>query len=551
MRNNFKKIGLGLVSALSFIACETTDLDITENPNALTPGQADVNFYTNAIQLNYVTFIESMGISGGQVVRQEVLFDRNYLNAFSPISFDGEWDDVYRGILTNLDAMRPVAEENELFYHLAVAEVLAADAMVTLVDYFGPVPYSEALQAEEGLFNPMPDSGEAVYAEALALLDGAINKFNGSAASGLDNDFFYDNDFDNWIKLANTLKMKIYLQTRLVDPNAISQFNAIVASGDFIDETSEDFEFHYGTNENQPDNRHPRYADDYTPSGAINYTSNWLMNNMLENNDPRLRYYYYRQVDAVPGQDGEEPNEETIDCSLETAPQHYLDGGFTFCALPDGYWGRDHGDDSGTPPDGFLRTAAGVYPAAGNFDDGRFEPVAQGDGGQGMGITPIMLASWVDLMRAEVAAISDPAAAKPFLVDALTKAVEKVQSFGGLDGQADLTTAPDGDDVTAFITGIESDFDAASNDGKWDILGEQLIVTTYGNGIMPFNFYRRTGYPTTLQPNREPDPGAVIRSFRYPANAANNNSNIEQRQNVTFQVFWDNNPSSPTFPVAN
>ncbi|MBL7472821.1 SusD/RagB family nutrient-binding outer membrane lipoprotein [Robertkochia sediminum] len=550
MKNSFKKIGLGLVSALSFMACETLDLDITENPNALTPGQADVDFFANAIQLNYVDFVESMGITAGQVVRQEVLFDRNYLNAFAPISFNGEWNDVYRGILTNLEAMRPLAEESELFYHVAMGEVLAADAMITLVDFFGPVPFSEAISGDEGNFNPAPDSGEEVYAAALALLDGAINKFNGSAAGGLQNDFFYDNDVDNWIKLANTLKMKIYLQTRLVNPNAISEFNAIVASGEYIDENSEDFQFFYGTNENQPDNRHPRYADDYTPSGAINYQSNWLMNNMIENGDPRLQYYFYRQVSAVPGQEID-PNEETIDCSLETAPQHYIDGGFTFCALPNGYWGRDHGDDSGTPPDGFLRTAAGVYPAAGNFDDGRFDPVAQGDGGQGAGITPIMLASYVDMMKAEVAAISDPAAAKPFLIDALNKHIEKVQSFGALDASADATTAPDGDDVTNFLNGIEIAFDAADNDGKWDIIGEQLIVTTYGNGLLPFNFYRRTGFPTTLQPNREPDPGAVIRSFRYPANSANNNSSITQRQNVTFQVFWDTNPASPAFPVAN
>ena len=33
-----------------------------------------------------------------------------------------------------------------------------------------------------------------------------------------------------------------------------------------------------------------------------------------------------------------------------------------------GYWGRDHGNDEGTPPDNFTRTASGVYPAGGSFD---------------------------------------------------------------------------------------------------------------------------------------------------------------------------------------
>ena len=551
MKNSLKKIGLGILSAMTFVACETTDLDLTDNPNALIPSQADVNFFTTAIQLNYVNFVESMGITGGQITRQEVFFDRNYLNAYAPIAFDGEWDDVYRGILTNLKAMRPVAEEGELFNHLGVAEVLAADAMITLVDYFGPVPFSEALSAEEGVFNPAPDSGEEVYAAAMDMLNSAIANFNKESSVELASDFFYGNDYDNWIKLANTLKMKIYLQTRLVNPSAVSEFNAIVASGNYIDETSEDFEFKWGNNENQPDTRHPRYADDYTPTGAGNYQSNWLINLMQTTNDPRLQYYFYRQVSVVPGQDGAEPNEETIDCSLETAPQHYLDGGFTFCALSDGYWGRDHGDDSGIPPDGFLRTAIGVYPAAGNFDDGRFEDVQQGGGGQGAGITPIMLASWVDLMQAEMAATSSPAAAKPFLISALEKSIAKVQSFGALDGSADLDTAPTQAQVDAFTAMMDASFDAASDSEKWDIIGEQWIVTTFGNGTSAFNFYRRTGFPTTLQANRELNPGAVIRSLRYPANAANNNSSIDQRQNVTFQVFWDNNPASPAFPIAN
>jgi hypothetical protein len=63
--------------------------------------------------------------------------------------------------------------------------------------------------------------------------------------------------------------------------------------------------------------------------------------------------------------------------------------------------------------------------------------------------------------------------------------------------------------------------------------------------------YRRTGYPTSLQFNIEPNPGNFIRSFLYPSNEADVNSNISQKPNVDTKVFWDNNPSSPGFPSAN
>jgi len=85
---------------------------------------------------------------------------------------------------------------------------------------------------------------------------------------------------------------------------------------------------------------------------------------------------------------------------------------------------------------------------------------------------------------------------------------------------------------------------------KWDILANQYLVASYGNGIDAYNFYRRTGYPTTLQPNIEPTPGNFPKSMWYPANYANTNSNATQKSDLDVQVFWDNN-SVTGFPVAN
>ena len=76
---------------------------------------------------------------------------------------------------------------------------------------------------------------------------------------------YYDGDWGAWVKAANTLKMKAYITTRLVDGSAISKFNAIVASGNYISSNADDFQFRWGTNEAiQPDSRHPRYRSSYT-----------------------------------------------------------------------------------------------------------------------------------------------------------------------------------------------------------------------------------------------------------------------------------------------
>ncbi|MBT8179411.1 MAG: SusD/RagB family nutrient-binding outer membrane lipoprotein, partial [Eudoraea sp.] len=326
-------------------------------------------------------------------------------------------------------------------------------------------------------------------------------------------------------------------------------FNQVIARNNFISDNDDDFEFQYGTSELQPDTRHPDFAADYTPSGANIYQSNWIMNEMLVKDDPRIRYYFYRQVDATPGADAP-PDEETLACSLEVPPLHWTDGGFTiYCSVPNGYWGRSHGNDQGTPPDNFTRTAVGVYPAGGRFDDSSFDVVGLGLGGAGAGIEPIILASYVDFWRGDMAA-SDADKAT-FLRAGLEKHIEKVQGFGALDANADLSEEPDAAEVTAYIDGVIADFNAASGDDKENIFAEQYWITLYGGAAESYNYYRKTGYPSTLIPNWELDPGPFPRTFLFPQNEVITNPNLSQRTDLTTQVFWDTNPASPTFPPAN
>jgi hypothetical protein len=224
----------------------------------------------------------------------------------------------------------------------------------------------------------------------------------------------------------------------------------------------------------------------------------------------------------------------------------------TFCYPDNGYWGRDHGNAEGIPPDNFKRAVTGVYPSGGKFDDDDFSAIGLGIGGQGAGITPIMLASWVDFMRAEMALVSGSAgAANGFLQDGITKHVNKVTDFGSLDPDADSAFFTTQSEINDYVSSVGSAFNSADNNGKWDILANQQFFAHYGNGIGAYNLYRRTGYPVSMQFNVESGSGGFIRSFFYASSEADVNSSIPQKPNVTGQVFWDNNPGSPGFPFAN
>ena len=561
---------LALVTlTLLLTRCESTELDITQDPNALSTDQASVDFFLNSIQEDFVRHLEGdadfsvndnwqsggstlgdgLSIHGSELTRLTALTNpnsQNYQSVYQDSDFDDEWINAFAGIIKDIRLMTPLAKAAEQTRHIGIAQFIEAYVIVSMVDFFGDIPYSEGFMGEEGVLNPKVDSGASIYEAALQLLDQSIINFTNTSSSEPASDVFYDNDYTKWVKAANTLKMKIYLQRRLVDTGAQTSFNAIVDSGNYITSPNEDFQYNWpGTSASNPDTRHPRYGLNYTAAGVGDFQSNWLMNLMQTTNDPRIRYYFYRQTNSVPGQEIP-PSQTTIRCSTQTPPQHYIDGGYTFCSLPNGYWGRDHGQNDGRDPDGFSVTAWGVYPAGGRFDDDRFEGVSVVTGGQGVGITPILTDAWVDFMKSEMALVSGNISnAKTSMISGITKSIAKVQTFGALDPDADLSFEPSPADVTSYLNDISARWDAGGEQEKWDVLGEQFFITVFGNGVESYNFYRRTGYPRTLQPNRSPSPGVFPRSMYYPSNVVTTNSSISQKPDQTQPVFWDTNATAP------
>lgn len=558
MKKIIKYITVVFTAGVLLNSCETTDLDLRTSPNDLAADQADPNLLLNSIQLAYVANMYELNDVGSELTRIDYMLGRNYFNTYPGNTFDDVWERLYSstdgnndvftstvdlGMFPNVANLQVIDEgtDTDFSFHVAVGQTLKAHMLLLFTDYLGKATLSEAGNPVD-FPAPLLDDGQAIYIGALALLDEAEALFAAGPAAQGATDFFYGGDTDQWIKLINTIKLKAAVTT-----GDVSTFNSIIAADNYISDSGDDFQFQYGSRDLQPDTRHPDYQDDYTPSGANIYQSNWLMNNMLVKNDPRIRYYFYRQVDATPGAAGEPASEEDLACSLAIAPAHY--DGFVYCSVPNGYWGRSHGNNEGTPPDGFLRTAVGVYPAAGRFDDNSFDGVGLGLGGGGAGIEPIILASYVDFWQAELA--SSPAAKAAFLKSAMTKSIEKVQGFGSLDATANTSFAPSETEITTYIDGIVADFEAASGDDQTNILSEQYWIALYGGGVEAFNYYRRTGFPTTLAPNWELNPGSFPRSFLYPQTEVITNSNVSQKSDLSTQVFWDTNPAGPAFPSAN
>ena len=536
MKNVKNLLSIFFISVLTFTSCDTLDLDLTENPNALSPNQADAGFFLNSIQINFAFWVNSMGDRGGELTRINYMNGRTYNNVYSPDSWNGLWSSAYRGMLEDIRLMNSLADEAGLSYHRGMGKVFQAYILITLVDYFGDIPYSEALQGSEGVLNPIADSGQSVYSAAISTLDSAVADFN-SGGPVPSNDYYYGGNADKWIKAANSIKKKALLN--------LGDFVGYNAITNFISTPEDDFEFTWGRNPATPDTRHPLYRSNYTSTGGGEYMSNWLMFNMINghagNSDPRINYYFYRQVDNTPGFDSA-ADEEVLECGLPGyyVPPQLRGDNSPFCAPTNsvskpanGYWGRDHGNDNGIPPDGFKRTLRGVYPVGGAFDDSSFAGKVDGDGFGGAGITPIMLSSWMHYMNAEVAFNNGGDPTTETLI-ALEQALFKTDDLGG--------PALSSDDVSNYIAAFTSDWNSASSlADKLDMWATEFFVSLTGNGIDAYNSYRRNGFPRSLQPNIEPDPGQFPLSQYYPANYVNTNRNATQKSAKTVRVFWNTN----------
>jgi len=521
--NKFFAICLGGLLVLS--SCETADLELTTNPNALDPSQASADFFLNGIQEDFASWAHWMGDTGGDFARINYMSGRTYANVYSPGSFNGRWSSAYRGMLEDIRLMNVLSAERP--YALGMGEVMEAYIYLTLVDYFGDVPQAEALDANNGVLNPNASAGADVYAHAIGKLTAAIANFNNGGGAP-ENDFFYKGDASKWIKAAGSLMKKAYLNT-----GNTSAYNGV---SNYIKDNADDFQFQWGTNAAQPDTRHPSYRSSYTPTGGGSYMANWYMQTMIDGingvSDPRIRYYFYRQVDEVPGFDGVEPDEEVLECGLAGYYNPYP-AGVVFCSPGNGYWGRDHGNDNGIPPDGFERTLHGSYPAGGVFDNREPSPQKNGAGAGGAGITPIMLSSWQHFMDAEVAGLGTAAGTTAVLAG-IADSMAKVSGFAGSP-----TMVADGIDVADYTAQFTTAWGAASTAEKGNMWAKQYWIAMWGNGTDAYNAYRRTGFPTDVQPNIEPQPGAFPNSMWYPDNYTSTNSNATQKSDLTGKVFWN------------
>lgn len=293
---NISKILLLIFTVGIFTSCEQ-ELNINTDPNAPATITPDLALASAELSL--------IAVTGGDLANLGGFYAQYYTQSPSAGQYDAidqynlttgfgnrAWDELYSGCLNDLKYVITESEKQGNTGKLLIAKLLKAYTYQVLVDVFGDVPYSESLAGVTNI-NPKVTPGNEIYADLISQIDMAVNAYKANpVASGFGTqDVIYQGNAEEWIKFANTLKLKIYLRMAYTSQANPAAVQALLAQNNFITADASFAKF-----STQISQRNPFYETNLSSSpglGDINHiASNTLMQFYDLNVDPRKTAVY-------------------------------------------------------------------------------------------------------------------------------------------------------------------------------------------------------------------------------------------------------------------
>lgn len=531
----FNKIKAGLVSAalLVSVSCENI-LDDNINPNLttsnppqliLTSIEATLGF-TMGSDLHRYSALWAQQIAA-QNGRQTENYDKYILAA---TEVNGVWrTNLYGGVLADVEEIlrKPTTEIHP--HYFGVAKVIKAFTYSMLVDYWGDVPFSEAMLGAANL-QPAVDDDADIYPALIDLIDEAIVDLKSTSplpSIGTD-DYIYggSGNIARWIKFANVLKLRLYLHMANVpsfDRTEIANFITATPATEFMEAVADDFQLNFEA-VNRRTNPIHQFIIDRTDDIC---TSSTLINLMNFRSDRRRSVYF------TPA-----PFSQALFATPPTGNT--------------GYIGLTNGLGNGGVNNGLSRIHTYVRGAVTTTTANI--PVGPNLNVSGAGVSlayngnaPVNMLTFAEynFIRAELALRyniggTGAAAAQTFFQAGITASF----ADAGLAAQAAAYIAadPDGADPLPANGNLTS---LATPEDQLRRIIEEKFVANYAVAGEPWSDWRRTGYPLlqllpgTLNPGNN---GRVPRALFYPQQEADANPNIAAIQRTDLsdrRVFWD------------
>lgn len=209
---------------------------------------------------------------------------------------------LFAGVLEDCKLICEDAAENENWGLNLMATVIRVYTYQLLIDMVDQIPYTEALQAEK-ITAPKWDSGEEVYNSLLGELESALEKFAAmSKPIRTEYDMIYASDFNEWVRFANSLKLKLLMRESLKTDRNKAKLEQLIKEDQFI---TSDVKLSCWGNETGKQN--PWYSTNKTGLKTQNHVGGFAMITFFSrNSDPRLEKLYTangvgKRVGLIPG----------------------------------------------------------------------------------------------------------------------------------------------------------------------------------------------------------------------------------------------------------
>ena len=216
-------LGALMVTIIASQSCTSNFEKINKNPNATT--EVPTPFILSYTQRQVAYFVSDSWRDIRQSgVASQIWAQRNYTSEdryqFRRETSDGYFRNTYIYMtgytdiinLNNDDATKgSMSAYGDNAMQIATATLLRIWGVQLLAESFGDVPYSEAFQAPVILL-PKYDEQSKLFPQLIDDVNTAISQLKSSTKGWTEGDLIYGGNISQWLKFANTLKLRLALR---------------------------------------------------------------------------------------------------------------------------------------------------------------------------------------------------------------------------------------------------------------------------------------------------------------------------------------------------
>lgn len=239
---NLKLFFILILSASLSSSCTEGFEELNTNPNALIASNVDASLLGQAFANAQYTAMH--GLHWRFQISQSLFSDLySQYYATTAANFDSDryvevgrwidlaWGSFYGQAAPGMKFVEDFARENGLPVQEAIAKVWRVQGYHRQTDYWGPIIYS---QFGNGETTVAYDNQQDIYSDFFTTLDEAVATLESNrGGNGFGaNDQIYGGDVDQWIKFANSLRLRLAMRIVYADPaKAKSEAEKAIAGG--------------------------------------------------------------------------------------------------------------------------------------------------------------------------------------------------------------------------------------------------------------------------------------------------------------------------------